>query len=69
MEENKIYAQALVDGRKIDLLLEQEDLIRGFKNALENPTEIPAMGQCWSCEKPEKCSLLSRILNKCCDCE
>jgi len=66
---NRVYAQAIIDGRKVDLLLEEEDLVRGFKNALTYPQEIPTLGQCWSCEKPSKCSLLDRILNKCCDCK
>ena len=47
-----IHAKAMVNGRCIDLLLEQEDLIRGFENMLENPAQIPVEGQCWSIEKP-----------------
>lgn len=65
---NRVYAQAILDGRTVDLLLEEEDLVRGFKNALAHPEEIPALGQYWPCEKPNKCSLLDRILKKCCDC-
>ena len=63
-----IHAKAMVNGRCIDLLLEQEDLIRGFENMLENPAQIPVEGQCWSIEKPEKCGVLGRIMNKCCEC-
>tara|TARA_R110000868_G_scaffold370206_1_gene633687 strand:- start:532 stop:819 length:288 start_codon:yes stop_codon:yes gene_type:complete len=66
--KNRTYAQVSVDGRTLDLLLEEEDLIRGFKNALDFPEELPVLGQHWPIEKPEKCSFLGRILNKCCDC-
>ena len=69
MIDNLIYAQAVIEGRCVDLLLEEEDLIRGFQNAINNPSEIPISGQCWVIKKPEKCSLLGRILNKCCDCD
>tara|TARA_B100000900_G_scaffold395771_1_gene394460 strand:+ start:644 stop:862 length:219 start_codon:yes stop_codon:yes gene_type:complete len=65
---NYIHAKAMINGRCVDLLLEQEDLIRGFENMLENPAYVPAEGQCWSIQKPEKCSVLDRIMNKCCEC-
>ena len=68
MSKNRTYAQAIVDGRKVDLLLEEEDIVRGFKNALSFPEEIPVEGQSWSIEKPNRCSFLGRLLNKCCDC-
>jgi|DEB0MinimDraft_4_1074332.scaffolds.fasta_scaffold00967_18 hypothetical protein len=69
MNENRTYAQAIIDGRRVDLLLEEEDIVRGFKNALAHPKEIPALGQTWPADKPNKCTFLGRILNKCCDCD
>jgi len=63
-----IHAKAMVNGRCVDLLLKQEDLIRGFENMLENPEAVPAEGQCWSIEKPDRCGILDRIMNKCCEC-
>lgn len=67
-ETNLIYAKAIVDGRCIDLLLEQEDLLRGFQNALDNPRSVPAAGQCWVNQKPEKCGIWDRLMNRCCGC-
>ena len=67
-EKNLIYAKAVIDGRCIDLLLEQEDLLRGFQNALDNPTDIPAAGQCWINQKADKCGIWDRIMNRCCGC-
>jgi hypothetical protein len=63
-----IHAKAMINGRSVDLLLEQEDLIRGFENMLNNPGQVPAEGQCWPIEKPDKCGVMDRIMNKCCDC-
>tara|TARA_R110000824_G_scaffold70114_1_gene180189 strand:- start:556 stop:780 length:225 start_codon:yes stop_codon:yes gene_type:complete len=67
-DPNLIYAKAMINGRCVDLLLEQEDLIRGFENMLEHPKEVPIEGQCWSIDKPDKCGILDRLMNKCCEC-
>lgn len=67
-EEELIYAQATIDGRCIDLLLTHDQIMQGFESGLSNPDAIPAFGQCWNIQKPNKCSLLDRIMNRCCDC-
>ena len=69
MNENElIYAQVNIDGRCIDLLLTHDQIMEGFESGLSNPDKIPAFGQCWNINKPNKCSLLDRIMNRCCDC-
>lgn len=67
-EEDLIYAQATIDGRCIDLLLTQDQILQGFENGLANPERIPVCGQCWDIKKPNKCGILDRIMNRCCDC-
>jgi len=66
---NLIHATVIVEGRCMDLLLGEDEIVNGFKNALSRPDLVPIAGQCWQCQRPDKCSLLDRILNKCCDCK
>ena len=67
-KEDLIYAQATIDGRCIDLILTQEQLMQGFETGLARPDLIPACGQCWDIKKPNKCGVLDRIMNRCCVC-
>ena len=64
-----VHAKVVIDGRCVDLLLSEDSIVDGFKNAMNNPDDIPVDGQYCPCDKPEKCSLLDRILNRCCECD
>ena len=66
------YSKVVVDGRCIDLLLSEDEVETGAERALENPSIVVSFpeshGSCWSADKPPKCGLWSRIMNKCCEC-
>jgi len=66
------YSKVIVDGRCLDLLLSEDEIEVAAERALDNPETVVSFpeshGNCWSAEKPPKCSLWSRIMNKCCEC-
>jgi len=66
------YSRVIVDGRCLDLLLDEDEIATGIERALENPTIVDqfpeASGSCWPMEKPPKCNFWNRITNKCCEC-
>ena len=68
----KYYTKIELDGRCINLLLTEKEVIRSHKRAIDNATkngiDESMFGVCWPTEQPPKCSLWDRILGRCnCD--
>jgi hypothetical protein len=62
------FAKTEIDGRCIDMLLTEDEIIKASKRAL-NPTNSKFMPEvlntCWPIEHPPKCSFWDRLLGNC----
>jgi hypothetical protein len=67
------YSKVVVDGRMLDLLLDEEEIEKANNRALQNPSLVvectESHGNCWPCEKPPKCGFWDRVMNNCCQCK
>ena len=70
----KFYAEATVNGRKLSLLLTEDQILDGVKAALQNPELIceHSPGVCWSSKNPLdeehtalECSFWRKLFNIC----
>jgi len=68
--ENLFYAKTNVNGRDIDLVLSEQQILEGVKTALNNSEFVCQMnpGNCWPVEKPKGCSFWQKLFNVC-DCK
>jgi hypothetical protein len=67
------YSKVVIDGRQLDLLLDEQEIQNATERALKLPSLVleckDSHGNCWPCEKPPKCNLWDRIMNNCCECK
>ncbi len=70
--EQLYYAKTVVNGREIDLVLNEQQVVDGLQSALINSGFVCASngGNCWPVEKPEDCPFWRKVFNLCknCDC-
>jgi hypothetical protein len=68
--ENIFYAKTNINGRDVDLVLTEQQILDGVKSALKNTEFVCQMnpGNCWPVEKPKGCSLWQKLFNVC-DCK
>jgi hypothetical protein len=68
--DNLFYAKTTINGRDIDLVLTEQQILDGVKTALNNSEFVCQMnpGNCWPVEKPEGCSFWQKLF-KVCDCK
>jgi hypothetical protein len=68
--ENLFYAKTTINGRDIDLILTEQQVLDGVKSALTNSELVCQMnpGNCWPVEKPNGCSFWQKLFNVC-DCK
>ena len=61
------YAKTEINGRTLDLVLTEEQVITGVKTAIENAEFVCRMnpGNCWPVEKPQDCPLWKKIFGLC----
>ena len=73
MEPKYFYAKVNIDGRCVDLLMTNTEVVRSFNRAKENPEKVNDV-RCYTelcCEVPvvnRKCSIWEKLLGKC-DCQ
>ncbi len=71
--DNLLHTTILVDGRCIDLLLTEDEIATSFGRAINKSNkdfiDTENCCSCWSIKSPPKCSLWSKILGQCNDCE
>ena len=70
MDQKYFYAKANIDGRCVDLLLSNAEIIRAFNRAKENQStvdEIRGYSElcCDVATEPKKCSIWEKLLGKC----
>jgi hypothetical protein len=65
--DNLFYAKSEINGRTVDLVLTEEQVITGVKSALQNSEFVCKMnpGNCWPIDKPEECPIWRRIFGLC----
>jgi hypothetical protein len=71
--ENLLHTTILVDGRCLDLLLTEDEIAKSFGRSLDQNNQHLINQEdcckCWTIKPPPKCSLWSKILGQCNDCE
>ena len=67
--QNLFYAKTNINGRDVDLVLTEAQIMEGVKTALSNSELVCQSnpGNCWPIDKPKGCSLWQKIFNVC-DC-
>jgi hypothetical protein len=65
--ENLFYAKTDVNGRTVDLVLTEDQVLNGVKAALQNSDLVCKMnpGNCWPVEKPNDCPFWKKIFGVC----
>lgn len=65
--EQVFYAKAEINGRTVDLVLTEEQIVQGVKCALQNSDFVCEMnpGNCWPLEKPQECSVWKKLFGLC----
>lgn len=67
------HTTVYVDDRCLDLLLTEDEIAQAFERSLspENKKyiDIKKCCDCWSTQKPPKCSFWNKILGLCNNCE
>lgn len=69
--EQLYYAKTVVNGRDIDLVLTEKQVVDGLQSALLNSGFVCASngGNCWPVEKPTDCPFWRKVFNICKKCE
>lgn len=64
---NTFYAKTEINGRVIDMVLTEDQVIDGMKLALQNSDLVCQMnpGNCWPIEKPNDCPIWKKIFGIC----
>jgi len=64
---NLFYAKTEINGRVVDLVLTEQQVLDGVKVALQNPEMICQNnpGSCWPIEKPNDCPVWKKIFGVC----
>lgn len=65
--ENVFYAKAQINGRTVDLVLTEDQIVDGVKRGLQNCDFVCEMnpGNCWPIEKPQECPVWKKIFGIC----
>lgn len=67
-----IHTTAYVDDRCIDLLLTEDEIAQAFERSLSHENrryiDLNKCCDCWSTQKPPKCSFWNKILGYCNEC-
>ncbi len=68
----KYYSKIEVDGRCVNLLLTETEVVKAHKRAIADSEKHgiteSMYGVCWPTAQPPKCSLWDRIMGRC-DCD
>jgi len=67
------YGKIMIDGQPVSIMLTEAETETATQRALDNIEHIPPFewkGDCWEidCCNKTKCSLLHRIMGRCCEC-
>jgi hypothetical protein len=65
--DNLFYAKTEINGRTVDLVLTEEQVLAGVKTSLQNSELVCKMnpGNCWPLEKPNDCPTWKKIFGLC----
>jgi|APSaa5957512535_1039671.scaffolds.fasta_scaffold116367_3 hypothetical protein len=71
---NYYYGKVVIDGVSVTVMLTEKETQKTSERAMDNIEKVPSEiteGDCWDveCCRTTKCSLLKRIMGKCCDCD